>query len=64
MIGTIVGINLGGIFLIFAVLCCLAKRARDRLTRRNRALTEIVNRHQQSTFVNKNVIVRMSNQGG
>ena len=64
IIGTIMGINLGGIFLIFFLVCCVAKRARERLARRNRALTEIINRHQQSTFVNKNVIVRMSNQGG
>ena len=64
IIGTIMGINLGGIFLIMVIACCAAKRARERLTRRNKAMTEIIAKHQQSTFANKNVIARVSNQGG
>ena len=63
LMGGMMGIMLGGVFLIFLMVWCVAKRARQRLLRRNKALVSIISKHQQSTFANKNVIVRMSQQG-
>ena len=64
IISGMMGIIFSGVFLIMCIAFYAAKNQQKRAFKRSQAITEILKRHQATTFASRNVIIRLPQHAG